>query len=355
MIKKMLVCLLAVLLAFAFVACATQQPAPSASQPAQPEESAAPQQTQTPAPPEETPAPTAESLKINVAALKGPTGIGMVQLMDKNEKNETSNSYNIVLAGSPDEITAGISSGEFAIAACPINLASVLYNKMEGGVQLLAINTKGVLYILEKGNSVQSVGDLKDKKLYATGQGATPEYILGDILSGNNLSDAVDIEYKAEHAELATLAAAGEIDLCMLPEPNVTAVLTQNPDMRIALDLTEEWQKLHDDVALAQGCIIVRKEFAEAHPQAVVDFMKEYEESVDYVNSNLEESAALVEGFGIMPSAAMAQKAIPNCNITFISGEDMKETAIANFNVLFEANPKSIGGALPGDDFYFSE
>lgn len=291
--------------------------------------------------------------KISVYALKGPTGIGMVQMMAAEDSP-----YAFTLAGAPDEVVAAVVSGEADIAAVPTNLAATLYNKTQGGVNMLALNTLGVLSILEKGDSVQSVQDLAGKTIYATGQGSTPEYVLNYILAANGLTDQVTVEYKAEHAELATLAASGEVDLVMLPEPNVTSVLMQNADFRIALDVTALYGEAaaasgHENAVLSMGCVIVGSEFAEAHPEEVAAFMAAYEESVAFVNGNVEEASKLVEAQGVLPKAAVAQRAIPNCHIVFVSGEEMRTQIEPFFQLLFDANPKAVGGAIPGDDFYY--
>ena len=290
---------------------------------------------------------------VKVYALKGPTGIGMVQMMDQND-----GSYAFTLAGAPDEVVAAVASGSADIAAVPTNLAATLYNKTKGGVQMMALNTLGVLSILEKGESIQSVADLAGKTIYATGQGSTPEYVLNYILAANGLTDSVTVEYKAEHAELATLAAAGEADIVMLPEPNVTSVLMQNSDFRIALDVTELYNEAAamngvEGATMSMGCVIVRKVFAEEQPDKVAAFMEAYAKSVAFVNDDVAGAAAMVEAQGILPKAAVAQKAIPNCHIVFISGEEMMNQIKPFFDVLYAANPKSVGGTLPGDDFYY--
>lgn len=305
-------------------------------------------------------APAAQDVTLNVATLKGPTGIGMVKLMKDAKDGSSANKYNFTLAGAPDEITAKFMKGEFDIAAVPVNLAATLYNKMKGNVQVMAVNTLGVLYILENGNSIHSISDLKGKTIYATGKGATPEYILNYLLEQNGIDPEKDvtIEYKSEHAELATLMASGKAEICMLPEPNVTSVLRENKDVHRALNLTTEWDKATEKAGkkstLAQGCIIVNKEFAQKNKGAVDKFLTEYKASVDYVTASAVDASQLVEEFGIMPKALIAELAIPNCNIIFLEGDTMKSTMQANLNVLFQANAKSIGGAMPGDDFYYS-
>jgi len=297
--------------------------------------------------------------KMNVAALKGPTGIGLVKLMEDNEKKTTEVDYKFDLLASPTDIVPLLTTGAADIAALPLNLAATLYNKTSGGVQLLAINTLGVLYILEQGNTIKSIADLRGKTIYASGQGASPEYILNFVLNANGIDpkDDVKIEYKTDHSELAALAASGKTVISMLPEPFVTTVLSKNPKLRIALDMTKEWekacQKTGTSGTLAMGCIVVRTEYAKKNSKAVLSFLKGYMDSVDFVNNNIPAAAALVAKQGIIPSAALAEKAIPTCNITFIIGRDMKSIAKQNFNVLFKANPSSIGGAEPKDDFYY--
>lgn len=293
-----------------------------------------------------------EKTTIKIASLKGPTGIGTAKLIADKEAGTTKNNYNISLVSDPNEVSAGIISGEYDVAACPLNLASVLYKKTNGNVQMLNINTLGVLYMLENGNTINSIKDLAGKTIYATGKGATPEYVLNYLLEKNEITDKVKVEYKAEHAELATLMAAGEVVIGMLPEPNVTATMSQNKDIRIALNLTEEFEKV-SGVSLAMGCLIVRKDFADKNKDAINTFMQEYKASVEYTKTNIDETSTLCETYGIIPKAAIAKKAIPNCNITFVEKDEMKKMATENLTVLMNANPQSIGGAMPSEDFWY--
>lgn len=287
-----------------------------------------------------------------VYGLIGPTGMGMVKMMNDNQGE-----YEFTLSGAPDEVVAAVASGNADFAAVPTNVAATLYNKTGGKVQLLALNTLGVLSILEKGDSIHSVEDLAGKTIYATGQGSTPEYVLNYILEAYGLTDSVTVEYKAEHAELATLAAAGDVDIAMLPEPNVTSVLSQNSDFRIALDVTELFAdaaaKQGDEATMSMGCVIVRREYAEANPEKVAAFMAAYAESVAFVNENVADASQMVEAQGILPKAAVAAKAIPNCHIVFVAGEEMKAAIEPFFQVLYNANPASVGGTLPAEDFYY--
>jgi len=292
--------------------------------------------------------------EVRVLTLMGPTGMGMAKLISDSKENKTSQNYNFTIASAPDQISAEVIKGDFEIAAVPVNLASVLYNKTEGKVKVAAVNTLGVLYVLENGNTINSVADLKGKTIYATGQGANPEYTLRYILSKNNIDpdNDVSIVYLSEHAELATQMTSGDVVLGMLPEPNVTSVLLNNKDVRIALNLTEEWRKVSES-ELVQGCIIVSEKFATEHPQALKSFLDEYKASVEYVNANVDEASQLIEAAGIVPKAAVAKKALPNCNIVFVTGNEMKASVSAMLNVLFEAAPKSVGGKLPDDAFYY--
>lgn len=289
---------------------------------------------------------------INVYALKGPTGIGLVKVMNDND-----GTYNITLAGAPDEVTAAVINGDANIAAVPTNLAATLYNKTQGKVQLVALNTLGVLHIVTSDPAIQSLSDLEGKTLWATGQGSTPEYVLNYILEANGLADKVEVQYLAEHAELATQAASGMVDVALLPEPHVTSVLNQNKDFRIALDVTELFNQAAagkgENAVLSMGCVIVNKEWAENNADKLAAFMDAYAASVEFVNTNVDEASKMVEAQGIIPKAAVAKKAIPNCHIVFVTGEEMKTQIAPFFQVLYNANPKSVGGALPVDDFYY--
>ena len=308
---------------------------------------------------EETESPAGEETPVRVMALKGPTAMGMVQLMDSAESGAVNgNAYTFTIAASADEVTPKLVQGEADIAAVPANLASVLYNNTEGQVQVLAINTLGVLYIVENGSSIQSVSDLAGKTIYASGKGSTPEYALNYILSANGIDPEADvtIEWKSEHSECVAALAADEDGIAMLPQPFVTTAQAQNEALRIALDLTEEWDALQADAespsALLTGVAVVRTAFAEEHPEAVNAFLDSYQESMDYVNANLPDAAAPIEKYDIVP-AAVAEKALPYCNIAFIEGSEMREKLSGYLNVLFEQNPVSVGGALPADDFYY--
>ena len=289
---------------------------------------------------------------VRIYALKGPTGVGLVKMMNDNQGE-----YAFTLAGAPDEVVAAVASGNADVAAVPINLAATLYNKTNGNVQLVALNTLGVLHILSTDPEIDTLEELKGKTLWATGQGSTPEYVLNYILEAAGIADEVTVEFKAEHAELATLAAAGQVDLVMLPEPNVTSVLMQNAAFQPVMDVTELFEAAAaskgEDTRLAMGCVIVCKDWAAANADRLAVIMQQYADSVAFVNANVEEASQMVEAQGIIPKAAVARKAIPNCHIVFVSGQDMK-TAIAPFyDLLFNANPKSVGGKLPADDFYY--
>ena len=300
---------------------------------------------------------TAGGETIRVGALKGPTAMGMVKLMDDAEAGNTANQYEFTIAAAIDEITPKIVQGQFDIAAMPANVSSVLYNNTDGAVSVLAVNTLGVIYIVETGESVQSAADLKGKTIYASGKGATPEYALNYVLKQNGIDPEKDvtIEYKSEHAECAAALAEAENGIAMLPQPFVTTAQVKNDKIRIALDMTEEWEKVQtgeDKSALITGVVVVRNEFLQAHPEAVAAFMDEYKASTEYVTANVEEAAALIEKYDIVP-AAVAQKALPYCNITFIEGQDMKTQLGGYLNTLFEQNADAVGGTLPDEGFYY--
>lgn len=297
----------------------------------------------------------AEKAKVRLMMIKGPTGIGAVQLMKENDGAKTENTYQISIAESPEDVVAKIANGEADIAAVPTNLAASLYKKTNGGVQLLAVNTLGVLYLMENGESIREMADLRGKTVYSTGQGANPEYILNYLLQKNGLTPGVDVTIKflSQNEELATALALGEAEIALVPEPTVTTVQSKNTDLRIALNITEEWEKADSESRLLMGCVVARKAFVQENPEATEAFLKEYKASIEAALEDVEETAGFCEQYGIIPKAAVAQKAIPNCNLIYLDGSEMKDSIAGYYQVLFDANPKSIGGALPDDDFYY--
>lgn len=306
-------------------------------------------------PVEETPEPEAEidPVAVSVIAMSGPTGMGMVQMMDEAEKgNITSHDYSFSIITAIDEVTPKIVSGEAAFATVPANVASVLYNNSNGAVQVLAINTLGVLYVVENGDSIQTVADLEGKTIYAAGKGATPDYALSYILEENGLLDSVTIEWKSEQAEVVTLLATEENAIGMLPQPFVTTAQINNENLQVALDLTEEWDSIATESKLLTGVLLGNTAFMEEHPSVAEDFLAHYETSIDYVNSNVPEAAVLVGDYGIV-TATVAELAIPHCSISYIHGSAMKTALSGYLQVLFDANPASIGGDLPDDGFYY--
>ncbi len=295
---------------------------------------------------------------VKVAALKGPTAIGMIQVMKNAKEGKADNNYGFQIAAAADEFTAELIKGNVQFAAMPCNAAAALYNKSGGKIKILGINTLGVLYILDTGKTIQSVEDLKGKTIYATGKGTTPEYTLRYLLksAGINPDKDVTIEFKSEAAEVAALLAkAGSEDIvAMLPQPYVTTVLMNNENVRVALDVTKEWEKLNgSDSTVVTGVVVVNTEYYNNNKAVADTFIKEYEKSASYVNANVDEAAQLVEEFDIF-KAAVAKKAIPDCNITFIKGSEMKNKVAKYLKVLYDENPASIGGAMPGDDFYIN-
>jgi NitT/TauT family transport system substrate-binding protein len=306
--------------------------------------------------PTATATPTSEKVEIRIGGLKGPTSMGMVELMESDEKGTSENNYTFTIAGSADELTPKLVQGELDIAAVPANLASVLYNNTKKSVSLLAVNTLGVVYIVETGNEIQTLSDLKGKTIYATGKGSTPEYNLRYLLKETGLDPDKDItiEWKTEPTEVVALLSGEKGGIAMMPQPYVTVAQGSVKNLRIAVDLTESWDKLNNGSTLITGVLIVRNEFAEKHPEELAAFLAEYKKSTEYVNANVKEASLLVEKYGIV-KAAVAEKSIPYCHITYMDGAEMKAAMEGYLTVLFEQNPKSVGGALPGADFYYEK
>ena len=305
-----------------------------------------------PAPPQEDEAET--PVTVRVAALKGPTAMGLVKVMHDDPHSALGPSYEFTLAGSADEVTPALIQGELDAACVPANLASVLYNQTEGEIVTLAVNTLGVLYLVEKGNAVQSLADLKGKTIVAAGKGSTPEYALRYLLQENGIDPDGDvvIDWKSEHSECVAALASGAATIALLPQPFVTVAESKIEDLRMALDLNQEWDALDNGSGLITGVVVARKAFVEEHPTAVDTFLDDYAASVDWVNENTADAAAFIGEYGIV-DAAVAEKALPYCNIVCITGSEMKEKLSGYLQVLLEGNPKSVGGAVPEDGFYY--
>lgn len=290
----------------------------------------------------------------DVAALKGPTAMGMVKMMS----DDAGASWNFTIAAAADEIAPKLIQGELDIAAVPANLAATLYNKTQGKVQVLAINTLGVLYIIENGETVQSVEDLKGKTIYSAGQGATPEYALNYILkeSGIDPVNDVNIIFSKEHTECLNALLNDENAVALLPQPFVTTAMTKAPGVRIALDLNQLWADVQEGKenpsALLTGVVVARTEFVQNNPEAVNAFMDAYAASVAFANENVDETAALIGSYEIVPEP-VAKAALPYCCIVMIEGEEMQQKLSGYLQVLFDQNPASVGGAMPNEDFYF--
>ena len=310
------------------------------------------------APVQEAPeAPAEAPVTTRIAALKGPTAMGMVKLMSDDPQSAEGPLYAFTLAGAADEVTPSLIKGDLDMACVPANLASVLYNKTEGEIVTLAVNTLGVIYIVENGNAIQSMADLKGTTIVAAGKGSTPEYALRYLLTENGIDPDSDvtIDWKSEHAECVAALASGAATIAMLPQPFVTVAQTKIEGLRVALDLTEEWDALDNGSGLLTGVVVARKSFVEEHSAAVEAFLADYAESVEWVNGNNADAAQLISEYGIVEAAAVAEKALPHCNIVCITGGEMKEKLSGYLQVLFDAEPTSVGGKLPGDDFYYGQ
>lgn len=298
---------------------------------------------------------------VTIGSLKGPTSMGLAYLMQKPVDRTWV--YSFEMATAADELTGKIINGELDVALVPANMASILYNKTDGNVKVIDVNTLGVLYVVEGGETVQSVADLAGKTIYLTGKGTTPDYVLQYLLEQNGLTtEDVTLEYKSEATEVVSALATEEGAVGLLPQPFVTVATMKNENLRLALDLADEWAKLQpeDGSSMVTGVTIARKdflegedEFEETNEQMVQGFLEDHKESVSYVNANLSEAAEMIAELGIVDSAAVAEAAIPYCNITCITGEEMKTALEGYLQVLEDMDPASIGGSLPGEDFYY--
>lgn len=288
-----------------------------------------------------------------IASLKGPTTMGMVELMNKSENGEYENTYDVTVYGTADEFVAAFSKGDINVANIPSNLASVLYYKTNGNIKIAAVNTLGVLYVISTGN-VKTVADLKGKTLYTTGKGTTPEYVLNHVLTVNGIDPEKDvkIEYLSEATEVASkLSDASSDTVALLPQPYVTVVTSQNKSYQISLDMNKEWEKVSGGTPIVTGVVAVNKAFYENNKGAFEQFLADYADSVKYVNENNADAAALIEKYGII-KAAVAEKALPYCNITLLTGDEMHSAVLAYLDVLYGANPASVGGKMPDEEIF---
>ena len=331
-IKSVVSLLLAVALAFTLAGCGTkEEPAADDSD-------------------ELTPA------EVNLYVLSGPTGIGAMNLWAAADAGETANTYHITMPGANDEVVAALSNGQADIAAVATNLAATLYNKTDGGVTVLAVNTLGVLSLLGNGREAASIADLAGRTIYAPGQGANPEYILRYVLRGNGLDPDRDVtlRFVGEGSELLTVWQTDPEAVILAPQPVATSILMQNENAQTLFDMTEEWDKVSGgESTLMMGCVIVRNAFLQEHPDAVTLFLQEYAASIEKAQSDAAGTAALCEQYGLIPKAALAEKALPYCGLTFVTGAEMKAGLSGYLQVMFDADPRSVGGAMPDDGFYY--
>lgn len=294
---------------------------------------------------------------LRVAALKGPTGMGMAKLMDDEAKEQTDIDYEFSLMDAPDELVGKIINKEVDIAALPTNLALTLYNKTKGEIQLLAVNALGSIYVLENGSGINDVEDLKGRTVSSSGKGATPDFIMQYILSENDLDpqEDVQIDFTLSHSELAAAITSGDVDTAVLPEPFVTTVMSKNKDIRVALDLSKEYSELSDNApVLPMGCIVVQKSVAEDNKELVDMFLDSYEGSVEFVNENHEQASQMIVDQGILPNPQIAQAAIPSSNIIYIDSMDAKDDLEQYYSILFDFEPKAIGGMMADEGFYYT-
>ena len=293
---------------------------------------------------------------VRVASLKGPTSLGLLFLMDKANKGETANTYEFRMATGADEILPLMVKGDLDIALVPANVASILYHKTQGGVEVIDINTLGVLYMVSGEDGLTDFMDLKGKTIYLTGKGTTPDYVLQYLLNANGMSvDNVTLEYKSEATEVASVLAEDPTAIGLLPQPFVTAACMQNDALKVIFDLNEEWNKVQgaSGSSMVTGVTVVRKEFLEENEEAVKAFMEEHKASAEAINADPATGAALAVEAQIVAKEPIAQKAIPDCNITYMDKADMKQALSGYLDVLFHQDSQSIGGGLPEADFYY--
>lgn len=301
----------------------------------------------------ETPKDEYKGVDMSVACMTGPTGVGMAKLMALDAENKTANNYTFTVATAATEINAKFIKGEINIASVPTNVAATLYNKTNGKVRILAVNTYGVLSVLEKGDTIKSIADLKGKTIYSTGKGQNPEFILKYILEKNGIDPEKDLTINFVSSEdLVAKLISGEAEVAIAPEPAATTVMVKNPALKRVLSINDEWSKV-SDTKLMMGCVIALDSYIESNGAAVEKFLEEYKASIEYATTNIDEVAKHCATYKITASEAIAKKAIPTCNLCYVTGKDMKTSVNGYLSVLFDKDKNSVGGEMPSDDFYY--
>ena len=296
-----------------------------------------------------------DELEINIAVLNGTTGFGAAKMISDTESDSATLNYKFTVDTNPANIQAGLINGDIDIAALPTNAAAALYNKSNGKIQIAAVNTLGVLYLMTNGEEIASIKDLKGKTVYCPAN--NPAYIFEAILKANGLEAGKDVTLQTltEPADVQKALAAGEAKIAVIPEPLASAARAANSNLKTPIDLTEEWEKAYGENTLMQGCIVVRTEWADKHPKELEQFLKDYKASIEYTNSNPKEASEMIVAAGIFAKAPIAEKAIPNCNIVYIDGDKMADALSVFFEKLHAVNPTAVGGTLPDSGIYFKK
>lgn len=301
----------------------------------------------------EATAALAEPLQLTVAGLKGPSSIGMLRMIESEPVfgEDVETEYQIV--DEPQLMIARIMSGEADIAAVPINLAAVLYNK-GAPYRLGAVTGDGLLHIVSSREDIGSVEDLKGKRIYCIAQGSTPEFVLRYVLekSGIDPDTEVELDFSFDHVAIAPQLIAGKVDLAVLPEPFVSIVASKNPAVQPVIDLQQVWAELSgtgDTYPIT--ATLVRNSLYREHPEALKAFFAAYRESIDWANANPAEAGGLAGKYMEMPAPIIA-KAMPRLNLRYQSPREARSRVEELYQVFHGFAPASVGGTIPGDEFY---
>lgn len=297
-----------------------------------------------------------EPTTVRIGGLKGPTSMGLVFLQEQAENGQAKQAYEFTMAAAADELLPLMIKGELDIALIPANVASVLYGKTEGGISVLNINTLGVLYMVSGDDSIDSMESLRGRTIYLTGKGTTPDYVLQYLLTSNGIDvSECTLEYRSEATEVAALLAEQPQAIGLLPQPFVTVACAQNEELKVVLDMNEQWNLVQGEggSSMVTGVTVVRNDFLQEHPEAVAAFMTEHAASVQAIQEDPDKGAELVVAAGIIAKEPIARKAIPQCNITCIDGENMRQALSGYLQVLYDLDPQAVGGALPEESFYY--
>jgi NitT/TauT family transport system substrate-binding protein len=291
---------------------------------------------------------------VTVYGLKGPSGVGMIQLFE-NPPQYPEAAITVEALAQPDLMAARFISGSAKVGILPPNMAA----KLAGAgarIQIAAVLGTGMLSLLTSDPDVRRIEDLRGKTLSAAGQGATPEYVFRRILRSKGINPDRDlrINFSLAYPEIARSLISGRIDTALIPEPFATMARAGKPDLREAADIQQEWVRAGGRGNYPMTALVVDAGFAASQPLMLKTILQGFKDSAAWVTANPDKAGVLVEKHGLGIRAQIARAAIPRSNYVFIPALEARASLEALYQAFLEFSPAAIGGRLPGDGFYLN-